>query len=52
MNIVDQEEFDPTEQTTMLLWDPELLMPSDDIFEVQEPFAEVLVVQMTLPFPK
>jgi hypothetical protein len=45
MNIVDQEEVDPPEETTMLIWDPDLPMPSDDLFEVQEPPAEVLVVQ-------
>ena len=45
MNIVDQEEFDPLEETTMLIWDPDLPMPFDDLFEDQEPPAEVLVVQ-------
>jgi hypothetical protein len=45
MNVVDQEEIDPPEDTTMLIWDPDLIMPSDDLFEVQEPPAEVLVVQ-------
>jgi hypothetical protein len=29
----------------MFLWDPDLPMPSDDIFEVQEPLDEVLAVQ-------
>jgi hypothetical protein len=46
MNIVDQEEVDPPEETTMLLWDLDLPMPSEDLFEVQEPPIEVLVVQM------
>jgi hypothetical protein len=45
VNISDQEEVDPLKETTMLLWDPDLPMPSDDIFEVQEPPAEVLDVQ-------
>jgi hypothetical protein len=45
MNIVDQEEVDPPEETTMLIWDPDLPMPSDDLFEVQEPPTEVLAVQ-------
>jgi hypothetical protein len=45
MNIVDQEEVDPPEETTMLIWDPDLPMPSDDLFEVQEPPAEVLAVK-------
>jgi hypothetical protein len=35
MNIADPEEVDPLEETTMLLWDPNFPMPSDDIFEVQ-----------------
>jgi hypothetical protein len=45
VNIVDQEEVEPPEETTMLLWDPDLSMPLDDVFEVQEPPAEVLAVQ-------
>jgi hypothetical protein len=45
MNVVDQEEIDPPEDTTMLIWDPDLIMPSDDLFQVQEPPAEVSVVQ-------
>jgi hypothetical protein len=45
MNVVDQEEIDPPEDTTMLIWDPDLIMPSDDLFESQEPPAEVSVVQ-------
>jgi hypothetical protein len=45
MNIVDHEEFSPPEETTMLIWDHDLSMPSDDLFEVQEPPLEVLVVK-------
>jgi len=45
MNIVDHEEVDPPEETTMLLWDPNFPMPFDDIFEVQEPPVEVLAVK-------
>jgi hypothetical protein len=45
MNIVEKEEVDPPEETTMLIWDPDLPMPFDDLFEVQEPPAKVLVVQ-------
>jgi hypothetical protein len=37
MNVVDQEEIDPPKDTTMLIWDPDLIMPSDDLFESQEP---------------
>jgi hypothetical protein len=32
MNIVDQEEFNPPEETTMLIWDPDLPMLSNDLF--------------------
>jgi hypothetical protein len=32
MNVADQEEIDPPEGTTMLIWDPGLIMPSDDLF--------------------
>jgi hypothetical protein len=39
MNIVDQEEVDPPEETTMLIWDPGLPIPSNNLFEVQEPPA-------------
>jgi hypothetical protein len=46
MNIVDQEEVDPPEETTMLIWDPDLPMPSDDLFEVQEPPTKVLVLKI------
>ena len=45
MNTIDQEEVDPPKETTMLIWDPDLQMPFDDLFEVQEPPAEVLVVK-------
>jgi ribonuclease HI len=45
MNIVDQEEVDPPQDTTMLIWDPNLIMPSDNLFESQEPPVEVSVVQ-------
>jgi hypothetical protein len=45
INISDQEEDDPLEETTMLILDPDLPMPSDDLCEVQEPPVEVLVVQ-------
>jgi hypothetical protein len=45
MNVVDQEDIDPPEDTAMLIWDLDLIMPSDDLFESQEPPIEVLVVQ-------
>jgi hypothetical protein len=45
MNIIDQEEISPPEETIMLIWDLDLAMPSDDLFEIQEPPAEVLAVQ-------
>jgi hypothetical protein len=40
MNIVNQEDVDPLEETTMLIWDPGLPMPFDDLFQVQEPPEE------------
>jgi len=45
INIVDQEEVDPLEGTTMLIWDSDLFMPYDDLYEVQEPPTEILAVQ-------
>jgi hypothetical protein len=45
MNTSNQEEFDPPEETTMVIWDPDLPVPFDDLFEVQEPPAQVLVVK-------
>jgi len=45
MNIVDQEEFDPPWDTTMLIWDLDLIMPSDDLFESWEQLMEVSVIQ-------
>jgi hypothetical protein len=45
VNISDQEEVDPPEETAMLLWDLDLSMPSDDIFEVQEPPIKVLAIK-------
>jgi hypothetical protein len=32
-NIVDQEEADPPRDTAMLIWDPNVIVPSDDLFE-------------------
>jgi hypothetical protein len=46
MNIVDQAEVDPSEETIMLIWDLDLPIPSDDLFEVQEPPIEVLAMEM------
>jgi len=45
VNVADQEEVDSSEEAAMLLWDADLLVPSNDIFEVQEPPIEVLAVQ-------
>jgi hypothetical protein len=45
MNIFDQEEIDPPQDTTMMIWDLDLIMPSDDLFESQEPPIKVSVVQ-------
>jgi hypothetical protein len=46
VNIVDEEEVEMPEETTMFLWDRDLPMPPDDVFEVQEPPADVLAMQM------
>jgi hypothetical protein len=43
MNVVDQEDIDPPEYTTMFIWDPELIMPFNDLFESQETPIEVSV---------
>ena len=45
MNVLDQEEIDPPKDTTMLILDHDLIMPSDDLFQVQEPPTELSVVQ-------
>jgi hypothetical protein len=45
MNTIDQEEVDPLKETTMLIWDPNLPLPPDDLFEVQEPPTEVLAMK-------
>jgi hypothetical protein len=45
MNVVDQEEIDPPEDTSILIWDPDLIMPFGDLFEFQEPPTEVSVVK-------
>jgi hypothetical protein len=36
MNIDDQEEANPSRDTTMLIWDPDVIVPSDDLFEPRE----------------
>jgi hypothetical protein len=41
MNIVAQEEVDPPRDTIMLIWDPDLIMPSDDLFESWDEPVEV-----------
>jgi hypothetical protein len=41
MNIADQEEIDPPQDTTMLIWDLDLIIPFDDLFKPQEPPVEV-----------
>jgi hypothetical protein len=33
MNVSHQEEIDPLEDTTMLIWDPDLIIPYDDLCE-------------------
>jgi hypothetical protein len=36
MNISDQEEADPLRDTAMLIWDLDMIVPSDDLFESRE----------------
>ena len=45
MNVSHQEEIVPPEDTTMLIWDPDLIMPFDGLFESQETPVEVSVAQ-------
>jgi hypothetical protein len=45
MNIADQEEVDPPRDTTILIWDPNLIMPSDDLFESCDQPMEVSMIQ-------
>jgi hypothetical protein len=44
-NIADQEEADPPQDTTMLIWDPDVIASSDDLFKPQAPPTEISVVQ-------
>jgi hypothetical protein len=45
INSIDQESQEPPEETTMLLWDSNHLMPFNDVAEVQGPPTKILVVQ-------
>ena len=45
MNIADQEDIDPPQDITMLIWDPDLIMPCNDLFESQGQPVEVSVIQ-------
>jgi hypothetical protein len=54
-NIVDQEETDPQQDMTMLIWDPDGIVSSDDLFKLHAPPAKISVVQTRSkgqPFPK
>jgi hypothetical protein len=44
-NIVDQEEADPPQDMSMLIWDPDLIASSDNMFEPQAPPTEISMVQ-------
>ena len=44
-NIVDQEEADPPQDMAMLIWNPNVITSSDDLFKPQAPPTEILVVQ-------
>jgi hypothetical protein len=43
INIVDQEEDEPPRDTAMLIWDPDVISSSDDLFKPWEQPTEVLV---------
>jgi hypothetical protein len=45
MNIADQEEIKPPRDTTMLIWDSNMIMLSDNLFESHEQPMEVSVIQ-------
>jgi hypothetical protein len=36
-NIADQEEAAPPQDTTMLIWDPDVIASSDDLFKPHAP---------------
>jgi hypothetical protein len=44
-NIVDQEETDPPQDMAMLIWDPNMIMSSNDLFKPQAPPTEISMVQ-------
>jgi hypothetical protein len=44
-NISDQEEADPPQDMTMLIWDPDVIVSSDDLFKPQAPPTEISLVQ-------
>jgi len=43
-NMVDQEVVDPPQYTAMLIWDPNMIASSDDLFKPQEPPGEISAV--------
>jgi hypothetical protein len=43
--IANQEEADPPQDTTMLIWDPDVIMSLDDLFKPQAPPTEISVIQ-------
>jgi hypothetical protein len=46
VNIIDQDEVETSKEIAMFLWDHDLSMPPEEVFEVQEPPVEVFAVQM------
>jgi hypothetical protein len=44
-NIANQEEDDPPQDTTMLIWDPDVITSSNDLFKPHAPPTEILVAQ-------
>jgi hypothetical protein len=45
-NIIDQEEADPPQDTSMLIWDPNVITSLNDLFDPWEQPIEVSAVQI------
>ena len=45
MNVANQEEIEPPQDTTMMIWHPDLIMRFDDLFESHQPLEKVSVVK-------
>jgi hypothetical protein len=45
IGVIDQESQEPPEETSMLIWDFDHLIPFNDVFEVQGPPTEIMDIQ-------